>query len=876
MGKFYIVLGIMLCGLSGRSQVVNIPDANFKARLLGTAPDGSNVFASNGVNQIIIDVNSDGEIQQTEALNIIELHINADAAMNCTGLEAFSNLNGLYISGSSPLSNIDVSTMSNLNYFNSMGTSLGSLDFSANSALTYLDVHVSTLSSLVLPLTSALTYLDVRNTQLTALDMTNQHVLDHFECGGTNISSMELNVGTMSILNISVNDNLVSLKITATALPSFDIGNPNLANVEIHCGAFAENVTLMGNNLQTVDFSGSDFNGHSAGISSDMLTNVNFSNCQNLVSINLQSIIGGPDGSLDLTGVTSLQSITYYLPGTLSIPPMSGLTNLEASLISELIIGDSPSLTTVGIDSAQLQELNLSQAESLVTVGVSSCPQLHHVILKNGSIENSIGFAQCPLLQSVCVDEAQIDQVTLSLGNPLISVNSYCSVEPGGAFNRIYGSAIYDWQSDGCGNDVPHSYVKMVMNDGTEDYVDFTDSAGEYKFYPGAGNFTVSPELENPAYYTVSPVSAAVNFPVVDGTISTNDFCITQNGIHPDLEVVVSPWSVPIPGFDATYQVTLRNKGNQIMSQPLGLSCTYDLAQMDYISTSPPADGFGTGIIYWNYTNLMPFETRTFYCTVNIHQPTDTYPVNSGDVIQVSAGVPSVGDVLPSDNNFILEQTAVNSFDPNDILCLEGDSQPTSQIGEYLHYRIRFENTGTAPAQNVVVRLPLNPAQYEVNSLQLLSASHPVRGRVHGNVAEFIFENVNIDSGGHGNVLLKVRSSNVLQQGDSAVNGAGIYFDYNFPVETEDAETVFEDLSATDNAKLQMKLYPNPVQEKLSLQSDSELKKIEIYDASGRLVEVQNAALGQTEFSVKSLQSGVYLIKVNTQKGSKTLKFIKQ
>jgi hypothetical protein len=65
--KKYLYLLLLLSGFS-YAQIVTIPDANFKAKLLEASP--TNVIAYNNGGYIKIDVNNDGEIQQSEALNV--------------------------------------------------------------------------------------------------------------------------------------------------------------------------------------------------------------------------------------------------------------------------------------------------------------------------------------------------------------------------------------------------------------------------------------------------------------------------------------------------------------------------------------------------------------------------------------------------------------------------------------------------------------------------------------------------------------------------------------------------------------------------------------------------------------------------------------
>ncbi len=61
----------------------------------------------------------------------------------------------------------------------------------------------------------------------------------------------------------------------------------------------------------------------------------------------------------------------------------------------------------------------------------------------------------------------------------------------------------------------------------------------------------------------------------------------------------------------------------------------------------------------------------------------------------------------------------------------------------------------------------------------------------------------------------------------------------------------------------QLKMYPNPVEDDLFIASDSPVQHIKVYDLSGKLVK---QGKGQS-ISLKELESGHYLVKVQTSKG---------
>ncbi|MDR4893360.1 MULTISPECIES: T9SS type A sorting domain-containing protein [unclassified Chryseobacterium] len=71
-------------------------------------------------------------------------------------------------------------------------------------------------------------------------------------------------------------------------------------------------------------------------------------------------------------------------------------------------------------------------------------------------------------------------------------------------------------------------------------------------------------------------------------------------------------------------------------------------------------------------------------------------------------------------------------------------------------------------------------------------------------------------------------------------------------------------------------VYPNPVVDYLYINNDSRIKDIEVYNVSGQriLSETINAEKGSVD--LRRTAAGVYILKVNTEKGSQSLKIIKK
>lgn len=68
-------------------------------------------------------------------------------------------------------------------------------------------------------------------------------------------------------------------------------------------------------------------------------------------------------------------------------------------------------------------------------------------------------------------------------------------------------------------------------------------------------------------------------------------------------------------------------------------------------------------------------------------------------------------------------------------------------------------------------------------------------------------------------------------------------------------------------------IYPNPVSDILNIKSKDKVKNVEIYDMTGRKINVE---LNDNAINVKELQSGSYILSVETSKGKFTEKFIKK
>lgn len=74
--------------------------------------------------------------------------------------------------------------------------------------------------------------------------------------------------------------------------------------------------------------------------------------------------------------------------------------------------------------------------------------------------------------------------------------------------------------------------------------------------------------------------------------------------------------------------------------------------------------------------------------------------------------------------------------------------------------------------------------------------------------------------------------------------------------------------------KLELDVYPNPIQNKLNVNFEGEIKQIDIISVNGSLV--QSFLCPQKEIELEVLEKGFYFVQVHTEKGTAMRKIVKQ
>ncbi len=263
MTKVYFSI-LMALGISAvlNAQNVNIPDANFKAYLVGNTA---------------INTNSDTEIQISEANTYTGSILCANLSIaDLTGIEAFIMLDTLDCSHNQ-LTSLDVSANTALVYIHCYNNQLTSLDVSANTALDYLHCADNPLTSLNVSTNTALTRLHCYNAQLTTLNVSANAALTYLWCYGNLLTTLDVSANTvlndlscdfnqLTTLDLSVNlalwalscshNQFTTLDISAnTALTYLNCENNSLTTLDISANTLLGGTFCANNQLTTLDVS---------------------------------------------------------------------------------------------------------------------------------------------------------------------------------------------------------------------------------------------------------------------------------------------------------------------------------------------------------------------------------------------------------------------------------------------------------------------------------------------------------------------------------------------------------------------------------------------------------------------------------------------
>jgi len=364
-----------------------------------------------------------------------------------------------------------------------------------------------------------------------------------------------------------------------------------------------------------------------------------------------------------------------------------------------------------------------------------------------------------------------------------------------GAINTIKGSVFIDANSNGV-FDVGEKLSSDVVVT-SKRYLDSVSSipyGGVFTHEVDTGSYETTLRVNSP-YYTVVPSFRQSNFFTYFNQDSFS-FALQPIAAKQDLRIHLIPLVPPRPGFEVSYRLLYQNVGTTTITS--GVITLAKDSRLSLLSAFPGVSSAVGDTLKWNYANFSPGDTASILINFRLATPPS---VGLGDTLKFLAFIdPVLGDETPADDTARLKQIVIGSFDPNDKVESNAGLITPSFIanGSALQYTIRFQNTGSDVAFGVNVRDTLD-SRVDPSTLEIVSVSHPYQLRIE-NERELSWDFSNImlpdsttnEPGSHGYIVYRIRLKADVVAGETIHNTASIYFDFNLPVVTNDAETRVE------------------------------------------------------------------------------------
>ncbi|MGC4040542.1 MAG: T9SS type A sorting domain-containing protein [Flavobacterium sp.] len=191
MKQFYFSF-FLVFAFCANAQVINFPDANFKAKLLQP-----NVAFDENENPLVIDVNNNGEIEVSEVQDIFYLNVSNANIADLTGISNFTGMMHLQCNNNL-LTTLAIDHSINIMAINASHNALTSVDVNYYVDVELVDYSYNNLTSLSLGNAWFPETVNLSHNQLSSLTLSNANFV-YFNVDYNNLTSIEF-VGNVSFV----------------------------------------------------------------------------------------------------------------------------------------------------------------------------------------------------------------------------------------------------------------------------------------------------------------------------------------------------------------------------------------------------------------------------------------------------------------------------------------------------------------------------------------------------------------------------------------------------------------------------------------------------------------------------------------------------
>ena len=400
----------------------------------------------------------------------------------------------------------------------------------------------------------------------------------------------------------------------------------------------------------------------------------------------------------------------------------------------------------------------------------------------------------------------------------------------------------------------------------------WTNDAGFFRFFLDAGTYLLTHDVAS-IWEPTNPSSVSLEIDD-SGQEFVYNFGVKPNGelLQAELDLNSGPTRC---GFAVPFWLNLANTGNQTVEGNITLELD---PLVTLISTAPAPTSILGNTLTWELNDLYP--TYDEGIKIFLGMPGVDF---LGEIISFKAGT-NLTDINGNNtfsDSYIYESEINCAYDPNDKLVqpdIEGEENYTL-FEDTLNYTVRFQNTGTDTAFNIVIEDQLD-TDLDWTTFRPTSSSHPFEVTLsQSGLISFQFSNILLpdsttnEPASHGFIKYKIQPKANLAENTIVENFASIFFDFNPPIVTNQTVNTLVSLLPTSTKDLgqkprHVKVAPNPFAERTILTVDGldhpEQHIIHLLDITGRIINAYSLnPSGMLELERGALASGLYFYQLS-------------